>query len=55
MVGDSLPEELKEKYLKDLKLGHYNDQIITIMPGYKPNLDIDYIYMPQKAITTTVK
>lgn len=55
MVGDSLPEQLKEKKLKDLKLGHYNDQIITIMPGYKPNLDIDYVYMPQKAITKTVK
>ena len=41
MVGNSLPEELKEKKLKDLRAGHYNDQIITVMPGYKPKLDID--------------
>jgi len=40
MVGDSLPEELREKKLKDLRQGHYNDQIITLMPGYKVNLDL---------------
>ncbi len=42
MIGDgeSFPAELKEKKLSDLKAGHYNDQIITIMPGYKPNLDL---------------
>lgn len=40
MVGDSLPAELREKKLSDLKKGHYNDHIITIMPGYKPNLDV---------------
>lgn len=55
MVGDSLPSELREKKLSDLRAGHYNDQIITIMPGYKPNLKLDESYLPQKAITKTVK
>lgn len=41
MVGDSLPEELREKKLADLKSGHYNDQIITVIPGFKPDLDLD--------------
>jgi hypothetical protein len=55
MVGDSLPPELREKKLKDIKAGHYNEQIITIMPGYKPTLNLDESYLPQKAITKTVK
>jgi ATP-dependent HslUV protease ATP-binding subunit HslU len=55
MVGESLIPELREKKLKDLKMGHYNDQIITIMPGYRPNLDLEEAYLPQKAITKTVK
>ena len=55
MVGNSLPSELKEKKLKDLRAGHYNDQIITVMPGYKPKLDIDESYLPQKAITKSVR
>lgn len=55
MVGDTLPAELREKKLQDLRRGHYNDQIITIMPGYKPNLDIDDAFFPQKAVTKTVK
>ena len=55
MVGDHFPSELRDKKLRDLKLGHYNDQVITIMPGYKPNLDLDESYLPQKAITKTVK
>lgn len=55
MVGDTLPNELKEKKLQDLRKGHYNDQVITVMPGYKPNLDIDESFFPQKAITKTVK
>lgn len=38
MVGDSLPQELREKKLQDLRKGYYNHQIITIMPGYRPNL-----------------
>jgi hypothetical protein len=38
MVGDSLEPELREKKLSDIKKGYYNDQVITIMPGYKPNL-----------------
>lgn len=41
MVGDTLPNELREKKLQDLRKGHYNDQIITVMPGYKPSLEID--------------
>jgi hypothetical protein len=55
MVGDTLPAELREKKLQDLRRGHYNDQVITIMPGYKPNLDIDEAFFPQKAVTKTVK
>jgi len=55
MVGNFIPEELKGKKLKDLRAGHYNDQIITVMPGYKPKLDIDESYLPQKAITKTVR
>ena len=54
MVGDSLPEELREKKLKDLRQGHYNDQIITLMPGYKVNLDLEDSE-PSKAVTKTVK
>ncbi len=41
MVGDSLPAELRDKKLSDLKKGYYNDNVITIMPGYRPNLDIE--------------
>jgi hypothetical protein len=55
MVGDTLPAELREKKLQDLRKGHYNDQIITVMPGYKPNLEIEEAFLPQKAITKTVK
>ena len=55
MVGDSLPAQLREKKLGDLRRGHYNDQIITVMPGYKPDLDIEEAYLPQKAITKTVR
>ncbi len=56
MVGDTFPNELREKKLQDLRKGHYNDQIITIMPsGYRPNLEIDESYFPQKALTKTVK
>lgn len=55
MVGDTLPAELREKKLQDLRKGHYNDQIITVMPGYKPNLEIDEAFLPQKAITKSVK
>jgi len=38
MVGDSLPAELRAKKLSDIKKGYYNDQYITLMPGYRPNL-----------------
>lgn len=55
MGGDYLPEEIRNKKLKDLEDGHYNDQVITIMPGYKPNLDIEESFLPQKPITKTVK
>lgn len=55
MVGDTLPAELREKKLQDIRKGHYNDHVITIMPGYKPNLEIEDSFYPQKAITKTVK
>ena len=55
MVGDSLPPSLREKKLADLKNGHYNDQVITVMPGYRPDLDLDEGHYPQKPITKTVK
>ena len=55
MVGDSLPPELREKKLTDLKNGYYNDQIITVMPGYKPDLDLEEGHYPQKPITKTVR
>ena len=47
--------QLKEKKLNDIKAGYYNDHIITVMPGFKPKLDIEESYLPQKAITKTVR
>ena len=55
MVGEDFPSELKEKKLADLRKGHYNDQVITLMPGYRPNLEIEESFFPEKAITKTVK
>ena len=56
MVGDSLPQELKEKKLSDIKKGYYNDQIITIIPGYRPNLEIrERFFHSQRALSNTVK
>lgn len=56
MVGDSLPTELREKKLSDIKKGYYNDQIITIIPGYRPNLEIrEKFFQGQRAISNTVK
>ena len=55
MVGEDFPSELKEKKLVDLRKGHYNDQVITLMPGYRPNLEIEEAFFPDKAITKTVK
>lgn len=55
MVGEDFPSELKEKKLTDLRKGHYNDQVITLMPGYRPNLEIEESFFPEKAITKTVK
>ena len=55
MVGDHLPASLREKKLSDLKNGYYNDQIITVMPGYKPDIDLDEGNYPQKPITKTVR
>ncbi len=55
MVGDSLPSAIREKKLNDLKKGYYNDHIITLMPGYRPNLEMEDLYFSQKPITKTVK
>ncbi len=42
MIGNTTVEEkLRMKKLEDLKKGHYNDQIITLLPNvYRPKLDI---------------
>jgi hypothetical protein len=57
MLGPNWTDEsVKAKKLEDLKKGHYNDQVITLLQtGFKPELDIDAPYPPQRPITRSVK
>ena len=60
MVGsDWGDKEVWKKKLDDLKAGHYDEQIVTILPGcYTPNLaalGLEPPFPPQRPLTRSVK
>ena len=55
MIGDEITDpEIINKKLEDLKKGHYNSQIITLIPGtYKPKVlsELNDPFPPQRSLT----
>jgi len=55
MIGDEITDpDIIAKKLEDLKKGHYNSQIITLIPGtYKPKIltELNDPYPPQRSLT----
>lgn len=55
MIGDEITDpEIITKKLDDLKKGHYNNQVITLIPGtYKPKIltELNDPYPPQRSLT----
>ena len=55
MIGDEITDPgIIEKKLEDLKKGHYNSQIITLIPNtYKPKVltELNEPFPPQRSLT----